>query len=99
MPRPPKNKVAEIVKPVIAAPGPARVIDVDNFIRVRDSVSLAPFNIPYQLLATTAPPFPFPSPSHHQNPGFGAEMSVAWCAMDIPHRHNSFVAWSRPIAS
>ncbi|KAK3498250.1 hypothetical protein B0T13DRAFT_255581 [Neurospora crassa] len=44
MPRPPKSKVAEIVKPVMAAPGPARVIDVDNFIRVRDSV--------YQRLST-----------------------------------------------
>lgn len=56
MPRPPKNKVAEIVKPVIAAPGPARVIDVDNFIRVRDSVSFAPFNLSHQLLATTTHP-------------------------------------------
>ncbi|KAK3945389.1 hypothetical protein QBC46DRAFT_360481 [Diplogelasinospora grovesii] len=35
MPRPPKNKPVEAAKP--SAP-PARVIDVDNFVRVRDSV-------------------------------------------------------------
>lgn len=48
MPRQPKNKAAEAPKPVVAAPpqpvpvAPAKappVIDVDNFIRVRDSVS------------------------------------------------------------
>ncbi|KAK3336081.1 hypothetical protein B0T19DRAFT_408457 [Cercophora scortea] len=35
MPRPPKNKTADAAKPSAA---PVRVIDVDNFIRVRDSV-------------------------------------------------------------
>ncbi|KAK0630102.1 hypothetical protein B0T17DRAFT_589704 [Bombardia bombarda] len=41
MPRPPKNKTAEAVKPSTA---PSRVIDVEQFIRVRDSV--------YQRLST-----------------------------------------------
>lgn len=36
MPRPPKNKAAEAPKAVEAVP--PRVIDVDNFVRVRDSV-------------------------------------------------------------
>ncbi|KAK1837201.1 hypothetical protein QBC39DRAFT_246845 [Podospora conica] len=45
MPRPPKNKAIEPPKPVAPAPAPAGpVIDVDNFIRVRDSV--------YQRLST-----------------------------------------------
>ncbi|KAK0733566.1 hypothetical protein B0T26DRAFT_26899 [Lasiosphaeria miniovina] len=43
MPRPPKNKVVEAAKPS-SAPPRAPVIDVDNFIRVRDSV--------YQRLST-----------------------------------------------
>jgi len=49
MPRQPKNKAVEAPKPVVpapaavapAAPKPHPVIDVDNFIRVRDSVSKA----------------------------------------------------------
>lgn len=79
MPRPPKNKVAEIVKPVIAAPGPARVIDVDNFIRVRDSVSLvAPFNLLYQLSSRNhmALLFPQPHPTTRTPAGYRAEISV-----------------------
>ena len=36
MPRPPKKAVEA---PKVAAAAPPRVIDVDNFIRVRDSVS------------------------------------------------------------
>jgi len=52
MPRPPKNKAVEAPKPVVPAPAPVAaappkahpVIDVDNFVRVRDSV--------YQRLST-----------------------------------------------
>ncbi|KAK0656571.1 hypothetical protein B0T16DRAFT_399678 [Cercophora newfieldiana] len=52
MPRPPKNKAVEAPKPVAPAPAPVAVappkphpvIDVDNFVRVRDSV--------YQRLST-----------------------------------------------
>jgi len=52
MPRPPKNKVVEAPKPVAPAPAPVAaappkpppVIDVENFVRVRDSV--------YQRLTT-----------------------------------------------
>jgi hypothetical protein len=72
MPRPPKNKLIEPPKPVAPAPAPAPVmipvipapptskvgpvIDVDNFIRVRDSVS-SPF-----FSAQDSPP-PISSPT------------------------------------
>lgn len=72
MPRQPKNKAAEAPKPVIAAPPPVAaapakappVIDVDNFIRVRDSVSSTRSHHPRLTLGPYLPltsPLPIPS--------------------------------------